>query len=124
MYGENSIQAATSLFAGKLGIGLAGGGFVRHCFISACSRHSRNAIFCGMSKSCPASLVARSLAPTTISKLVVRLVKARKTIYQILYSAALATLGWFAMNVHLLAFDRWYLRRDRIALKDSTTPRS
>lgn len=57
-------------------------------------------------------------------QLVVRMVKYRKTLYQILVGAALATLGWVAMNIHLLAFDRWYLRRGRLALKDSTTPRS
>jgi len=46
---------------------------------------------------------------------IVRIVNYRKTVYQIATGAALSIFGWAAVGIHLLIFDRWFLRKGKLA---------
>jgi hypothetical protein len=81
----------------------------------------RDAPFGGLERmAADLALIAVTVFATSLGlHWIVRILNYRKTIYQIATGAALSAVGWVAAWVHLLVFDRWFLRIGRFASPDS-----
>ena len=62
-----------------------------------------------------ATFLATAAATALVGKTVMRVVRFRETVMQAVIGAGLSLVGWLAAGIHLLIFDRWFLRRGRIA---------
>jgi predicted acylesterase/phospholipase RssA len=63
----------------------------------------------GVAATTVAAIAALSLAPA-FARNILGLIDYRKTAYEITLGAAMSILGWLAAQLHLLVFDKWYLR--------------
>jgi predicted acylesterase/phospholipase RssA len=69
-----------------------------------------------------ASLTVLSILAGAIGlKVIVQLIRYRKTVHQILLAAGLCIFGAAAALIHLKIFDRWFLKKGELDPKDTTT---
>ena len=69
-----------------------------------------------------ATFLATVAATALVGKTVIGIVRFRETMVRIAIGASLALLGWLVAGIHLLVFDRWFLRRGRISAIKQNKP--